>query len=141
MKKLKKEDLYKLYKRCLNLVKRKPAEFFLFKRMSKYAGSCNWTDIELDHRCDLLSTAYHECVHYIEPKWCETQVLYTESRLRNSLAYLDHARFLKHLSSKLYKSELQRHILSLPKKRRKNQNRTINRTKVPWILSIQDDNY
>ena len=111
------------------MVKRKPAEFFLFKKMGKYVGSCNWTDIELDHRFDLLSTAYHECVHYTEPQWCETQVLYAESRMRNCLSYLDHARFLKHLSAKLYKSELQRHILSLPKKRRKNQKRSLNRTK------------
>jgi hypothetical protein len=119
MKKLGKIQIQKLYKRCLNLVRRKPPEFFLFKKMRLYEGSCNWTDIEIDPRTNLLSTAYHECIHYIEPNWGETQVLYAESRLRNNLTYLDHARFLKYMSIKLYKSELQRYFLERPKKKKK----------------------
>lgn len=119
MKKLGKVQIQKLYKRCLNLVRRKPAEFFIFKKMRRYEGSCNWTDIEIDPRTNLLSTAYHECIHYIEPNWRETQVLYAESRLRNNLTYLDHARFLKYISIKLYKSELQRFFLEKPKKKKK----------------------
>ncbi len=119
MEKLGKIKIKKLYNRCLSLVKRKPAEFFLFKRMRGAHGYCNWTDIELNPSGELLSTAYHECIHYIEPKWCETQVLYAESRMRNIVTYLDHARFLKYISSKLYKSELQRHFSSRVKRKKR----------------------
>lgn len=87
--------------------------------MRKYEGSCNWTDIEIDPRTNLLSTAYHECVHYLYPDWSETQVLYTESRLINSLSVLDIAFFLKHLATKLYKGEVQKVILEKAKKKKK----------------------
>lgn len=118
MKRLGKLQIQKLYKRCLNLVRRKPAEFFIFKKMRGCEGSCNWTDIEIDPRSSLLATFYHECIHYVEPNWNETQVLYAESRLKNNLTYLDHARFLKYVSIKLYKSELQRSIIETPKKKK-----------------------
>ena len=119
MKKLGKIKIQKLYKRCLDLVRRKPPEFFLFKKMRGFDGSCNWTDIEIDPRSEFISTAYHECIHYVHPEWNETQVLYAESRIRNNVSYLDHARFLKYISIKLYKSELQRHFLEKPKRKRK----------------------
>ncbi len=119
MKKLGKVQIQKLYDRCLSLVRRKPPEFFLFKKMRKWNGSCNWTDIELDPRRDFISTAYHECIHYVEPDWSETQVLYAESRMRNALSYLDQAKFLKNISIKLYKSERQRQTLDKPKRKNK----------------------
>jgi hypothetical protein len=118
MIKLGKVKIQNLYERCLNLVRRKPPEFFLFKKMRKWNGSCNWTDIEIDPRCDFISTAYHECIHYIEPDWSETQVLYAESRMRNVLSYFDQARFLKCISVKLYKSELQRRNTIAAKKKK-----------------------
>jgi hypothetical protein len=62
--------------------------------------------LEIDHRRDILRTAYHECVHYLYPDWSETQVLYAESRLINSLSILDITKFLKYLAIKLYKGEL-----------------------------------
>jgi len=123
MKKLGKIKIQNLYNRCLNLVRRKPPEFFLFKKMRGFAGSCNWTDIELDPRSDFISTAYHECIHYVEPDWSETQVLYAESRMRNVLNYLDQAKFLKHISIKLYESERQRHFLEKPKRKLKKKNK------------------
>jgi hypothetical protein len=55
----------------------------------------------------------------LEPEWSETQVLYAESRVRNFVTYLDHATFLKYVSMKLYKSELQKHIFKKPKKKKK----------------------
>jgi len=118
MEKLGRPKIKRLYSKCLNLVKRKPAEFFLLKKMRGVHGYCNWTDIEINPSGELLATAYHECIHYIHPEWCETQVLYAEKRMINLMTYLDHARFLKDISLKLYKSELIRHIASRPRKRK-----------------------
>jgi hypothetical protein len=119
MKKLGKIKIQKLYERCLNLVRRKPPEFFLFKKMRGFQGSCNYTDIEIDPRGDFISTAYHECIHYVEPDWSESQVVYAESRMRNILSYLDQAKFLKNISIKIYKSERQRQNLENPKRKKR----------------------
>lgn len=118
MKKISKEKLLAIYKQCLNLVRRKPPEFFLFKKMRCYQGSCDYNSetLEFDHRKEFIRTAYHECVHYLYPDWSETKVLYIESRLINSISILDTANFLKYISIKLYKSELQK---QLQKKRKK----------------------
>jgi hypothetical protein len=110
MEKLSKNQIYEIHEKCVNLVKRKPAEFFSFRKMNKFEGSCNWTDIELDYRRDLLSTAYHECVHYLFPDYSESMVKYIESRIINVCDSLDLAYFLKILSNKLYKSELQKRL-------------------------------
>jgi hypothetical protein len=119
MKRLTKIQLNKIHNKCLNLVRRKPPEFFLFKKMRKFEGSCNWNDIEIDPRRDLISTAYHECVHYLYPDWSETQVLYTESRLVNNLYLWEITRFLKHLAIKLYKGQLKKVTLAKRKKKKK----------------------
>jgi len=118
MKKLSDVKIQELYDKCLSLVRRKPPEFFLFKKMRGFQGSCNWDDIEIDPRGDFISTAYHECIHYIKPDWSESQVVYAESRMRNTLSYFDQARFLKYISIKLYKSELQRRNLTESKKKK-----------------------
>ena len=110
MKIASKKQISFIYGKCLNLVKYKPAEFFNIRKMKKTVGLCNWTDIELDHRKDLLPTAYHECIHYLFPDYSETYVSYLEKRLVNSFDALDHSYFLKILSNKIYKSELQKKI-------------------------------
>jgi hypothetical protein len=110
MKKLTKKQIEEIHEKCVKLVKRKPAEFFKLKKMNKFEGSCNWTDLELDYRRELLSTAYHECVHYLFPDYSESMVKYIESRIVNVCEPLDLAYFLKILSNKLYKSELQKQI-------------------------------
>lgn len=117
MKRLTKRQINRIHEQCLNLVRRKPPCFFLFKKLHCY-GICDYENnvLEIDHRRDMLRTAYHECVHYLYPDWSETQVLYTESRLINALSLLDITRFLKYLAIKLYKAELQK---SLAKKKRK----------------------
>jgi hypothetical protein len=81
-------------------------------------GYCNWTDLEFNPGGELLSTAYHECIHYLEPNWSETQVLYAESRIRNVMSYLEHARYLKYVSVKLYKSELLKHVFKTRKRKK-----------------------
>jgi hypothetical protein len=119
MEKLGKIKTKRLYTRCLNLARRKPPEFFNFRKMRGTHGYCNWTDLEFNPSGELLATAYHECIHYLEQDWSETQVLYAESRIRNVMTYLEHARFLKYISMKLYKSELLKHVFNKPKKRKK----------------------
>lgn len=109
MKSLTKKQIVEIHEKCVKLVKRKPAEFFSFRKMKASVGLCNWTDIELDYRRDLLPTAYHECVHYLFPSYSESTVKYIESRIINVCDSLDLAYFLKILSNKLYKSELHKY--------------------------------
>ena len=124
MQKLTKKEIPIIYKRCLSLVKRKPAEFFAMRNMRGVHGYCNWTDIELNPKGELLATAYHECIHYLFPDWSETQVLYTEKRVINNCTQFENACFLKYLFNKIYKSELQKNILE-KKTKRKNKNKPL----------------
>lgn len=119
MKKLTKKQIFEIHEKCVKLVKRKPAEFFNLKKMKKYEGSCNWTDIDLDYRGEILSTAYHECVHYLYPDFSEEKVAYIEKRIVNVCDSFEISYFLKLLANKLYKSELQKYILKDKKNRKK----------------------
>lgn len=105
MQKLSKKNIAYVYKQCLSLIRRKPPEFLLFKKLGIY-GWCLYDEdlLIIDHRKDLLRTAYHECIHYIYPTWSETMVLYAESRVINNVSILENAKFLMHLSAKLYAS-------------------------------------
>jgi hypothetical protein len=107
MKRLTKKDVQNVYNRCLSLVRRKPAEFFIFKKL-KICGWCLYDEdaVVIDHRKDMLRTAYHELIHYLYPDWSETQVIYAESRIVNGVSILDNARFLKMLSIKTYECAL-----------------------------------
>jgi hypothetical protein len=107
MRKLNKEHITAVYKKCLNLIKRKPPGFVVFKKL-RYCGWCKPDEdiLEIDPRKDMLRTAYHECIHYLYPDWSETMVLYAESRVINNCTILDNVKFLKLLSGKIYKSIL-----------------------------------
>jgi hypothetical protein len=107
MKRLTKKDVKSVYNRCLSLVRRKPSEFFIFKKL-KICGWCLYDEdaVVIDHRKDMLRTAYHELIHYLYPDWSETQVIYAESRIVNGVTILDNARFLKMLSIKTYECAL-----------------------------------
>jgi len=128
MEKLSKRDLASIYNQCLRLVKRKPPEFFLFRKMRACHGICDYEMeiLEFDHRKDFLRTAYHECVHYLYPSWSETKVIYTESRLINNISLLDTTRFLRDLSNKLYKAELHKSLMEKRKRKyKKNKNKRV----------------
>jgi hypothetical protein len=129
--KLKNKEVMDVYTRCLNLVRRKPAEFLVFKKL-RYYGLCDYENevITIDHRKDMLRTAYHECIHYLYPEWSETAVLYAESRVINTVTVLDNARYLKHLSAKIYKSALSQFLSErrvAAKKRKTNGTRNTRR--------------
>lgn len=119
MIKLSKKKVLALYERCLSVVKRKPPEFFSIRKMRGVWGYCNWDDIELNFKSEILGTAYHEIIHLLYPEWCETQVLYAESRIINTCTSLQNARFLKYLFIKIHKSELQKDYLKRAAKRKK----------------------
>jgi len=104
--KLTKNDVKHIYRRCLHLVRTKPPDFFNLRKMRGVHGYCNWTDIEINTKGEVLATAYHECIHYIYPDWSETMVLYAESRVINNATVFDNARFLKCIIDKIYKTAL-----------------------------------
>lgn len=119
MEKLRNKDIDQIMSKCINLARRKPPEFFNFRKMKSW-GRCNWLDIAIDPRSTILGTGIHECVHYLFPTWCETQVLYAESRILNRAKTFDLAKFLKHLSVKIYKTEKCKSI-SLSKSKKKSK--------------------
>jgi hypothetical protein len=117
MRKLNRQHITNVYKRCLNLIRKKPPGFVIFKKL-RYHGWCREAEdiLEVDHRKDMLRTAYHECIHYLYPSWSETQVIYAESRLINNCSILQNVKFLKCLVEKVYQSVLNQS----KKKKRKN---------------------
>jgi hypothetical protein len=125
MEKISKKQLSFYHNKCLNLIKRKPPEFMVFKKLGIY-GWCLYDEDTLlvDHRKSPIRTAYHECLHYVFPEWSETKVMRVESRMINKLSMLEIAQFMKHLSAKLYKHELSKSIIRKRKisKRKKQKN-------------------
>jgi hypothetical protein len=117
--KLSKSEVQDLYTRALRLTKTKPPEFFNLRKMRGTVGLCYFTDIELDYRRDIIPTAFHELFHYLEPEWSETDIRYAESRVMNVCSALEIAVFMKHLSTKIYKCEMQKLILEKGKKTKK----------------------
>lgn len=128
MHKLTKKDIIEVYRRCLSLIKRKPADFIVFRKLGIY-GWCKYDEdiIEIDYRKDLLRTAYHECIHYIYPEWSETMVLYAESRVINNVSVFDNVRFLKYLTAQIYKSTLQQSLSKHRKAQRKKRKKNVSR--------------
>lgn len=106
--KLSTEEIKNLYKKTLYLVKQKPPEFFNLRKMRGTVGLCYFTDIELDYRRDIIPTAFHELLHYLEPDWNESKIRYAESRIINACTSLEIATFMKHLANKIYHCEIQK---------------------------------
>jgi hypothetical protein len=116
MERLTKKQLSLYHNRCVNLIRRKPPEFMVFKKLGIY-GWCLYEEDTLlvDPRKSPIRTAYHECLHYLYPEWSETKVLRIESRMINKLSMLEIAQFMKYVSIKLYKSELSKKIFKTKK--------------------------
>jgi hypothetical protein len=104
--KFSKRHLNKLYNDCLNLVKTKKPDFFSIRKMRGVMGLCYDDLLEFDYRKDIIPTMFHECIHFLYPKWSETKVLIAEKRLINHITTLQTALFLKEISNKIYKNEL-----------------------------------
>ena len=83
--KLSREDCIKLYNRIIRTIKNPEVNFYI-KKLKGIMGYCEWSSgITLDYRREFISTLIHECIHYIEPEWNETKVLYAEKRVVNNL--------------------------------------------------------
>ena len=85
--KLSNKDCIKLYKKINELIKKSHLGFFRFKKLKGAMGYCEWEEgIILDYRRELFATLIHECIHYLKPSWSESQVLYAEKRVINSIS-------------------------------------------------------
>jgi hypothetical protein len=112
-----------ILKDIVRLVKTKPPSFFHIKKLRGYSGWCVWEDkfagdhIQLDYRHNLLSTAIHECVHYLFPHWSESQVRYAERRIINNVDTFNLSKLLLELTNKIYQCEFGKHkgIYAKPK--------------------------
>lgn len=83
--KLTREECLKLYNRIIRTIKNPEVNFFI-KKLKGIMGYCEWSSgITVDYRKEFISTLIHECIHYIEPEWNETKVLYAEKRIINTL--------------------------------------------------------
>jgi hypothetical protein len=87
IQKLTKEDSIELFQRIINCIKSKKKGFFTLKKLKGVHGWCEWEDgIILDYRKDFIPTIIHECIHLLEPNWSESQVIYSEKRVINSIS-------------------------------------------------------
>ena len=116
MERLTQKNLSLYHTRCVNLIRRKPPEFLVFKKLGIF-GWCIYEEdlLIVDPRKSPIRTAYHECLHYLYPDWSETKVLRVESKMINKLSMLEIAQFMKYLSIKLYKNELTKKIIKTRK--------------------------
>lgn len=101
-KKLSKKESLKLFERILQLIHKSKRGFFILRKLRGVHGYCAWDDgIELDYRKDLVPTIIHECIHFLEEDWSESQVRYAETKVVNALTEDDVIALLKIFSKKL----------------------------------------
>lgn len=101
-KKLTKVDCNKIFKRVIRLIETSDLKFFKLKKLKGIMGYCEWENgIGLDYRRELIPTLVHECIHFLYPKWSETQVLYAEKRVINSATIKQVIKLIKVFSDKL----------------------------------------
>lgn len=83
-KKLTEKECLKIFNRITRLIKKSHLNFFRFRKLKGAMGYCEWENgIVLDYRRELVPTLIHECIHYLEPEWSESRVLYAEKRVVN----------------------------------------------------------
>lgn len=114
-KKLSQDDINEIILKCIKLVKKKPANFFVLKNLRTSMGLCYDDHIEVNPARQFLETSIHECVHFLYPEWSETMVVYAESRVMNSADYEKLMEFSMRLSLKLYKKEKKKNKHKLKK--------------------------
>ena len=84
--KITKKESLELFERVINMIKKQKRGFFYFKKLKGVHGYCEWEDgIILDYIKDLIPTIIHECIHLLEPDWCESKVAYAEKRIINTI--------------------------------------------------------
>lgn len=100
--KLSTEESLLLFERIIACIRKQKKGFFSFKKLKGAHGYCEWEEgIVLDYRKELIPTIIHECIHFLEPDWSESQVMYAESRVINSITEDDIIRLLLFFVKKL----------------------------------------
>lgn len=85
-KKISDIECLKLYKKIMSLIRKSPLGFFKLRKLKGAMGYCEWEDgITIDYRKELIPTVIHECIHFLNPSWPESRVLYTEKRVVNCI--------------------------------------------------------
>ena len=102
VQKLSKEESLLLFERVVDAIRKQKKGFFVLKKLKGAHGYCEWDEgIVLDYRKEFIATIVHECIHLIEPDWNEAQVLYSESRILNTISEDDVVRLLLFFVKKL----------------------------------------
>jgi hypothetical protein len=100
--KLSKEESLSLFERIVESIRKQKKGFFTLKKLKGVHGYCEWEEgIILDYRKEFIATIIHECIHLIEPDWSEAQVVYSESRVINTITEDDVIRLLMFFIKKL----------------------------------------
>lgn len=100
--KLSKEESLSLFERIVETIRKQKKGFFTLKKLKGVHGYCEWEEgIILDYRKEFIATIIHECIHFIEPDWSEAQVVYSESRVINTITEDDVIRLLMFFIKKL----------------------------------------
>lgn len=86
LREYKKKTVYPFLARMYKLMAEEPDLIILKKLPHNTHGICDFDNIYLDYRRDLVSTLIHEFIHYMYPDWSETKVLREESRIVNALS-------------------------------------------------------
>lgn len=98
-KKISNLECIKLYKKIINLICKSDIGFFKLKKLKGVMGYCEWEDgIIIDYRKELVPTIIHECIHYLNPSWSETRVLYVEKRIVNCISTKQTLKLLRKFS-------------------------------------------
>lgn len=93
--------VYPFLSRMYKLMKAEPDIVVLKKLSSNIHGLCDFENIYLDYRKDLVSTLIHEFLHYMYPNWSETKVLKEESKIVNALSVAQVKNILKKYANTL----------------------------------------
>lgn len=84
--KLSQTESLNLFKNVLSLVQTSDSNFFRLKKLRGAMGYCEWENgIVIDYRRELVPTIIHECIHFLNPEWSESEVLYAEKRVINCI--------------------------------------------------------
>ena len=103
MPKLNNEETLDLFSEVLKTIHKMPKGFLVLKKLKTVHGWCHEEDdyVEIDYRKEFILTVIHEVIHYIQPNWSESMVMYAEKRIINTITVDDVVYLLKAIVRKL----------------------------------------
>lgn len=91
-------DIDQITRKTYWLLNKKP-EIFRVEKIRGTAGICDGGTISINYKHDILSTLFHEVLHYYHPNWSETKVLCNESYIINNIGKRRAVNVLKKFAS------------------------------------------